>query len=256
MTPAEISRSIAGKVEPVEAGTREISAVLSGWILTIGEHIRHDYSRSRALYCKSVLHALRREWVRVKECATASIAVAAERGHGMMVAAAGIMLSAAQAMQQPNNKTAIEIRQAIAAYRATGTRIHSTHHLILLAQVLAECGQSVDGLAVLREAEALAEDTGESYVVAEIHRLEGNLLLARNGPVEAEVCYVRAQEVACGQKAHSLELRAATSLARLWADQGRRNQAVDLLAPIYGWFTEGFTTPDLKEAKTLWDELK
>jgi len=102
---------------------------------------------------------------------------------------------------------------------------------------------------------ALVEDTGERYVEAEIRRSEGNLLLAENGSAEAETCYLKALEVARAQEARSLELRAATSLARLWGEQGRRAEARDLLAPVYGWFTEGFDTPDLKEAKTLLDEL-
>jgi predicted ATPase len=124
-----------------------------------------------------------------------------------------------------------------------------------LAQALAACGHYGEGLAALREAAALVEDTGERYVEAEIRRLKGNLLLAENGSPEAEACYVRALEVARAQEARSLELRAACDLARLWAEQGRRSEARDLLAPVYGWFTEGFDTADLKEAKALLDTL-
>jgi predicted ATPase len=143
----------------------------------------------------------------------------------------------------------------VRAYHATGARFQSTYHLILLAQALADCGRYGEGLAELREAAALAEETGERYVEAEIHRLEGNLLLAENGSAEAGACYLRALEVARAQEARSLELRAACDLARLWAEQGRRSEARDLLAPVYGWFTEGFDTADLKEAKTLLDKL-
>jgi predicted ATPase len=92
-------------------------------------------------------------------------------------------------------------------------------------------------------------------VEAEIHRLEGDLLLAENGPADAEACYVRALQVARAQQARSLELRAATSLARLWGEQGRSAEARDLLAPVYRWFTEGFDIADLKEAKALLDKL-
>jgi predicted ATPase len=223
--------------------------------IAVGERVRHDYSRSRVLYCKSVVHAFRCEWAIVEECAAASIAIAQERGLGMMVAVAGIMLAAAQAMQGPSNEAVAEIRQSIAAYRATGTRLQSTHHLTLLAQALASCGHHGEGLAALREAAALVEDTGERYVEAEIHRLEGNLLLAADGSAEAEACYVKALDTARGQEARSLELRAARDLARLWGEQGRRVEARDLLAQVYGWFTEGFDTADLKEAKALLDEL-
>jgi class 3 adenylate cyclase/predicted ATPase len=223
--------------------------------IAVGERIRHDYSRSRVLYCKSVVHAFRREWALVEECATVSIAVGQERGLGMMVAVARIMLAAAQAMQRPSAEAVAEIQEAIRTYRATGTKLQSTHHLTLLAQAQAACGQYSEGLDTLREAAALVEDTGERYVGADIHRLKGTLLLSRNGSVESGTCYVRALKVARAQEARSLELRAATSLARLWHQQGRHDEARDLLAPIYDWFTEGFGTPDLIEAKALLAEL-
>ena len=129
------------------------------------------------------------------------------------------------------------------------------YHLTLLAQALAALGRYGQGLAALHGASALVEETGERYVEAEIHRLEGHLLLAENGSAEAEPCCVKALEAARAQEARSLELRAACDLARLWAEQGRRSEARGLLAPIYGWFNEGFDTPDLKEAKALLDEL-
>ena len=122
-------------------------------------------------------------------------------------------------------------------------------------QALAACGRHDEGLAALRQATALVEETGERYVEAEIHRLEGNLLLATDGAAAAEACYMTALEVARAQEARSLELRAATSLARLWAERGRSAEARDLLAPVYGWFTEGFDTRDLREAKALLDTL-
>jgi predicted ATPase len=124
-----------------------------------------------------------------------------------------------------------------------------------LTQALAACGHYGEGLATAREATTLVEETGERMVEAEIHRLEGNLLLAENGWAEAEACYVKALEVARAQEARSLELRAATSLASLWTERCRSAEARDLLAPVYGWFTEGFDTRDLKEAKVLLDAL-
>ncbi len=91
-----------------------------------------------------------------------------------------------------------------------------------------------------------------------MHRLRGEVLLARRARAraDAEGCFQHAIRIARKQTAHSLELRAATSLARLWSGQGRRREAHDLLAPVYGWFTEGFDTADLKEAKALLDELR
>jgi predicted ATPase len=224
--------------------------------LAIVERIGHDYSRSRCLYWNSAFHSHRREWPIVEERAAATIASAQERGLAMVVAVGRIMRGAARAMLDPHDAAVVEIREALAAYRATGARFQSTYHLILLAQALAACGCYSEGLAALREAALLVEDTGERYVEAEIYRLEGNLLLAENASAAAEACYVKALEVAQVQKARSLELRAAGDLARLRAEQGRRRaEASDLLGPVYGWFAEGFDTADLREAKALLDEL-
>jgi predicted ATPase len=173
----------------------------------------------------------------------------------MVVAVGRIMRGAARAMLEPRDEAVAEIREALAAYRATGARFQSTYHMILLAQALAACGRRDEGRAVLREAAALVEETGERCFEAEIYRLEGNLLLDEKGSAEAESCYVKALDLARAQEARSLELRAAMGLARLWHDQGKRKEARDLLARVYGWFTEGFDTLDLKEAKTLLDDL-
>jgi class 3 adenylate cyclase/predicted ATPase len=223
--------------------------------LAILDRIKHGYSRSRGLYWNSCLHAYRREWPIVAERAAAAIASAQDHGLAMVVAVGRIMRASARAMLEPHDEFVVEIREAMAAYRATGARFQGTYHLILLAQAVAACGRRGEGLAALREAAALVGDTGERYVEAEIHRLEGNLRLAEGGSAEAEGCYLKALGVARAQEARSLELRAATSLARLRREQGRRAEARELLAPIYGWFTEGFDTADLKEAKALLDEL-
>src|SRR5262249_10835195 len=158
----------------------------------------------------------RREWVLVEEAATASIALAQEHGWGMMVAVAGIMRAVARGNGVPGHENTADIRQAIMADRTTGTRLHLTVHLALFAHVLFGGGQYEEGVAVLREAMELVQETGERMVESEIHRLKGNLLHAGNGPEEAEASYLRALDVARAQQAKSFELRAATSLARLW----------------------------------------
>jgi predicted ATPase len=223
--------------------------------LSIADRVQHGYSRVRGLYWNSAFHAYRREWPIVEERAAAAISSAQERGLAMVVAVGRIMRGAARAILERRDEAVAEIREALTAYRATGARFQSTYHLILLAQALAACGRRDEGGAVLREAAALVEETGERCFEAEIYRLEGNLLLDKNGSAEAEACYVKALDVARAQEARSLELRAAGDLARLWAGQGRRGEARELLAPVYGWFTEGFDTLDLKEAKALLDEL-
>ncbi|MCA6114389.1 hypothetical protein J6524_05560 [Bradyrhizobium sp. WSM 1738] len=113
-------------------------------------------------------------------------------------------------------------------------------------------------MTALAEAAAAVEQTGERRWEAEIYRLIGELTVARRGSdgIEVEACFRRALEVAGRQKAKALELRAATSLARVWRDQGKPQQAHDLLAPAYGWFTEGFDTPDLRETRALLDALR
>jgi predicted ATPase len=117
-------------------------------------------------------------------------------------------------------------------------------------------GQTEEGLVNLAEALALVEETDERHWEAEIHRLKGELLLMQGDDAEAEASFHRAIEGARRQSAKSWELRAATSLARLWGRQGRTDEARQALAEIYGWFTEGFDTPDLKEAEVLLAQLE
>jgi predicted ATPase len=127
----------------------------------------------------------------------------------------------------------------------------------MLAEVHGSLGQPEAGLTALREALALVETTGEHYYEAELHRLMGELLLQHATPEvsHAETCFQQALALARHQQAKSWELRAATSLARLWHQQGKRAAARALLAPVYGWFTEGFDTADLQDAKVLLEEL-
>jgi predicted ATPase len=130
------------------------------------------------------------------------------------------------------------------------------YFLTLLADVCGKVGQPEAGLKALYEAEGFAEKTGECLREAELHRVKGELLRRQgNTDLMAERPLRQALEVACSQGAKSLELRAVTSLSRLWRDQGKCKEARDLLSPIYGWFTEGFDTGDLQEAKVLLDEL-
>jgi len=149
------------------------------------------------------------------------------------------------------------IRDGLAATRAAGSRFHEPMVLGLLAEALGLSGEIEAGLEVLAEALASAEASGAKGNDAELHRLRGNLLGRLPSPdwTEVEVCFRTALAVAREQGTRGLELRAAVSLARLRRYQGRWGEARDLLAPVYSWFTEGFDTPDLKEAKALLDEL-
>ena len=145
------------------------------------------------------------------------------------------------------------MRQGIAAYRATGAANFVPHFLGLMAQAQQHEGQVPEAEETVAEASEMVRGTGERYYEAELLRHRGELLLARPtpDPIAAERCLVEALEAARRQQAGMWELRATMSLARLWADRGERQKAHDLLAPVYGWFTEGFDAPDLTEAKEL-----
>jgi predicted ATPase len=138
---------------------------------------------------------------------------------------------------------------------AAHSRMFRSYFLSLLARALELAGRTGEALRTVDRGLALLDETNERFYEAELHRVEGTLRLAGDSTTDAAACFERAIAVARGQSARSLELRAATNLAHLWAEQGERQQAYDLLAPVYGWFTEGFDTADLEEAKALLDEL-
>ena len=147
------------------------------------------------------------------------------------------------------------MRGAMAAAKKINTKLLWTPHLGSLALAHARAGQAEAALDLLSEALAAVEDMDERVFEAELHRIIGDALLSMERRGEAEVEFTRALAIARQQQARSWELRAATSLARLWRSQGKVQQARELLAPVYGWFTEGFDTRDLKEAKVLLEEL-
>jgi predicted ATPase len=139
--------------------------------------------------------------------------------------------------------------------RATGAITSTPLALMLLADTYAKLGQPVEGLDCVAEATQIVATTDERYIEAELYRLRGDLLNDTGDRVAAEQNYHQALAVAKRQSAKVFELRATTSLARLWRDHGKRTEARELLAPIYGWFTEGLDTPVLQEAKVLLEQL-
>jgi predicted ATPase len=151
-----------------------------------------------------------------------------------------------------------QTQQGLIAQHEAGAEIARPSFLALLAEAHAAAGQAGGGLGILAEALALVDHTGERYWEAEVYRLKGELLLRQAVPdaPQAEACFQQALAVAHRRQAKSWELRAALSLSRLWQQQGKRAEARELLAPIYGWFTEGFDTPDLQEAKALLEDLE
>jgi predicted ATPase len=150
------------------------------------------------------------------------------------------------------------MRQGLAALQAMGLVANRPRLLLLLAEAYGRTGQADQGLSVLDEALAQVEQTTARVSEAELHQLRGELRLmqgAGGAETAAGACFQRAIEVARQQRARSWELRAAMSLCRLWQRQGKREEARQLLAEIYGWFTEGFDTRDLKDARELLEEL-
>jgi predicted ATPase len=151
----------------------------------------------------------------------------------------------------------VEMNEGLRDYRATGAGIGQPCFLSLLAKAHERTGRFEDGLRTLREALAIVNEHDEGQPEAELNRLMGELLLKQNdsNAAEARSCFERAIELARKQSAKSWELLATTSLARLLASQGRRDEARTMLAEIYNWFTEGFDTADLIDAKALLEEL-
>jgi len=147
------------------------------------------------------------------------------------------------------------LRHGLSAFRATGAQAWVPYLIALLAGACKIAGQVEEGLTLLDDAMQIAERTGERWFEAELYRHKGQLLLRQGRTQAAEELYHRALAIAREQEAKLWELRAAASLARLRRDQGRRAEARDPLAPVYGWFTEGFDTLDLRDAKALLDEL-
>jgi len=149
------------------------------------------------------------------------------------------------------------MREGIRESRSIGTLFSLVGFFAGLADACAHCGNIDEGLGVIEEGLAMMRTGGEHFSLPEIHRIKGKLLLAgsANGRDSAEAAFAEALSIARAQQAKLLELRASMSLARLWRDQGKVQQARELLAPVYGWFTEGFDTLDLKEAKALVAQL-
>jgi predicted ATPase len=149
------------------------------------------------------------------------------------------------------------ITSGITAWRSTGSTFYMPTQLSHLARAYAGLGQFDDAWRCVGEALTTLQTTKERWFEAEVNRTAGEIALMSHKPdaAKAEAYFQRSLAVACAQQAKSWELRAAMSMARLWRDQGKRDEAHELLAPVYGWFTEGFDTRDVKEAKALLDEL-
>jgi predicted ATPase len=225
--------------------------------LALAQQLTHPFSLNIALYWAAVLHHLRRETSLTRARAEAAMAIATDQGFRQQWAQTIPLQGWALATSGHGEEGITQIQQGLAAYQATGSTAERPYYLALLAEVSAQAGQTATGLEALAEALATLATSRVRWWAAELYRLRGELLLQHAGaqPGEAEASFQQALTVARHQQAKSLELRAAMSLARLWQRQGKRHAAHELLAPVYGWFTEGFDTADLQEARTLSETL-
>jgi tetratricopeptide (TPR) repeat protein len=230
--------------------------------------LSHPFTLAAALYFAALVHGYRGEHALAQERNEEMLALAVEQGFSLFVAAGTFVRSAPLVAL---GRVAVEegiaqMRQSMDAYRATGTEIRVPELLAGLAAVEGAVGQVEEGFASLAEAQATVDRTGERRHETALSLLKGSLLLGRTSrdrdagdhrenAAEAEACFRHAIDVAQQQNAKSLELQAAMSLSRLWQQQGKRDEARELLGEIYGWFTEGFDTADLQAAKALLEEL-
>jgi adenylate cyclase len=261
---------------PVQALKKSHAAV------AIAVGLSHPFSLSYALGDAALFHLLCRERKVARERAEATITLAIEQGFPYWMAFGTMVRGWALAEQGQVEEGIAQMRQSLVAFQAMGTEVQRPHFLALLAEAHTKKGQIEEGRAALAEALALVDKTGERYYEAELYRLKGELLLTQEGKnqkskikrqkakietspqplapntqaeAEAEACFLKAIEISQRQQAKSLELRATTSLARFWQRQGKKSEAHKLLSEIYNWFTEGFDTKDLQEAKMLLEEL-
>ncbi len=235
-------------------GYPEKSLASTAESLALAGRIAHPFTLSTALIMTSVVYLNRREPEQALRQLEAAEALAAEQRLSLMLEP-GILRGVALVGHDAVDEAIACIREGVTNWTRLGHTIFLPYGSAFLAEGLARHGDRAAALAALREGLDIADATGEHFWDAELHRVTGMVLLAENKLDEGQASLRQAIRTAKAQQAKSLELRAARDLARLWGEQGRRAEAHDLLAPVYGWFTEGFDTADLKAAKALLDEL-
>ena len=220
--------------------------------------VQHPYSVAFGLTVAAFLRQYLGDPSATRALAEEAVALSEAHGLAFIGAMASIFEGWARTQEGELDEGMAQMRRGLAAQLATGAELARPFWLWLLAEVCQRTGAAREGLALLDDADATVEHTHDRYWEAEIHRLRGQHLLATaepTAPASAEACYRRALEVARRQGARSLELRAAVSLSRLWQAADRHDEARELLAPVYEWFTEGLDHPELREAAALLAEL-
>jgi tetratricopeptide (TPR) repeat protein len=223
--------------------------------LALAEELGHPHILAYTLCGLGAVHLLRRDSQQAQRSSESAIDICVEKGIPFWQAMATINHGHGLSMQGRTGEGIGEATQGLLAYRAIGASVLQTLYLAQLADMHLMAGQVDAGLARVSEGLAAASETDERCVEAELYRLRGELLRRQGDETEAEADWHRALAVARQQQARLWELRATMSLCRLWRDQGKRAKAREMLADIYGWFTEGFNTLDLQEVKALLAEL-
>jgi predicted ATPase len=231
--------------------------------LSLSQKLSRPLSLTQALAMDASLHQYVRDARKCKAQAEAAVALSNEHEFPFWGAIGSILRGWALAETNELETGIVEMRRGLAALRATGAECLLPYYLALLAALHDQAGLAQEGLNLLSEAQAAVDRNGERWWQAEIYRLKGELMLKQcrveslqaESQMEAETYFHRALDTARRQRAKSFELRAMLSLARLRQKQGKRAEARNRLADIYGWFTEGFGTADLQEAKTLLGEV-
>jgi predicted ATPase len=210
-----------------------------------------------ALACAAWTRRLCRRYAAAGSLADELTALADEKGSAYWKALGTMMQGDLLGLTGKASVAVQKITTGVAAQRSTGATVLISSYLSFLARAYADLGRFDDAWRYIDEAMTAIETTKETMLEVEIRRIAGEiaLLSPERDAAKAEAYFERALTIAREQQARSWELRAAMSMARLWRDQGNRQQAHDLLAPVYGWFTEGFDTLDLKEAKALLEQL-
>jgi predicted ATPase len=225
--------------------------------LALAHELSPPFSLAFAWCWAAMVAQMRRDVPAAYEQAEAAVTISTEHGFPGWAALSTLVRGWALAMQGHGEAGMIQGRQRFAAFRATGAAVFVPYCCAVLAEVSAHLGCAADSLQALAEAHTFVEQQEERWWEVEVARLRGVVLLQQPAPpqAEAETWLQRALDVARRQEAKALELRAAMSLSRLWQQQGKQTEARALLAPVYGWFTEGFDTADLQDAKVLLEEL-
>ena len=228
-----------------------------GTALELGRELDHPFSMVFALFSDALVHLMRREYRQALDQAKIAVEISDEQGFGFWLGWARVYLGSAMSAMGRGEEGIKRLRLGLDFCQNTGMKVMK-HHDVMLAEAYGRVGNIKEGLGILANAQPFVEKKGVGFFEEELHRTKGELFLKQEPADEqrAETELNKALEIADIRQVKSLELRAALSMSRLWQKQEKKEKAYNLLSEVYGWFTEGFDTSDLKEAKELLDELE